>query len=345
MSAGTRFALGTFARDAGADGNGAASDRGPLKSFAGLVIGERVVALERHLGPGTTVRGLVDDWPTSFPRLQAIADDGEQHASDLELASLRPLPPVLPCGQIFQAGANYRQHVLDLISGAEGREDESDGFTADMREDQRRVLDERARSGSPFVFTGSVHALAGAEDDIVLPPEHSQYDWEVELGVVIGRTARRVSREQALETVAGYLVCNDVTTRDALTRPDVPGGIDWLAAKNSPTFLPTGPLLVPAAHVSNPMELDLTLSVNGQIMQNGTTADMMFDVARLIEYISTKAELRAGDLLLTGSPAGNGSSLGVFLRPGDVIEGSITGLGTQRNRCVAEQVPADLAAR
>jgi 2-keto-4-pentenoate hydratase/2-oxohepta-3-ene-1,7-dioic acid hydratase in catechol pathway len=328
MTAHTKFALGTFERD----------DR-PL---AGLVRGQRVVDLERHLGAGTTIRQLVDEWPLRFPPLQALADTLEASEADYELGALRPLPPVLPCGQVFQAGANYRQHVLDLISGAEQRSDSSDGFAPEIRDEQRRVLDERARNGRPFVFQGSVHALVGAEDDIVLPPEHTQYDWEIELGVVIGRRARRVPRERAAEVIAGYVICNDVTTRDALSRPDIPGGIDWLAAKNSPTFLPTGPLLVPAAHVPDPMALHLTLRVNGRLMQDGSTADMLFDVARLIEHVSTTSELHAGDLLLTGSPAGNGAFYGVFLTPGDVVEGSITGLGTQRNRCVPERLAIEL---
>jgi 2-keto-4-pentenoate hydratase/2-oxohepta-3-ene-1,7-dioic acid hydratase in catechol pathway len=116
-------------------------------------------------------------------------------------------------------------------------------------------------------------------------------------------------------------------------------GLDWLAGKNSPTFLPTGPLFVPAAHAGDPMDLQIVLKVNGRTMQDESTADMVFDIPALIEWVSNVAELRAGDLLLTGSPAGNGASHGVFLKPGDVMEGTITGLGEQRNLCVAE-VPA-----
>jgi 2-keto-4-pentenoate hydratase/2-oxohepta-3-ene-1,7-dioic acid hydratase in catechol pathway len=330
MTEHARFSLGTFARDGG--------------PFAGLVVGDRVADLDRRFAPATTVRGLLDDWDANLPHLQALADELDPADAEHELGALRPLPPVWPCGQIFQAGANYRQHVLDLMTGAEQRSDASDGLTAERRDDARRVLDERARDGEPFVFQGSAHAMVGAEDDVVLPADHAQHDWELELAVVIGRPARRVPRERALEVVAGYTICNDITTRDALIRPDAPGGIDWLAAKNAPTFLPAGPLLVPAAHVGDPMDLRITLSVNGKPMQDGTTAEMLFDVARLIEYVSTIAELRPGDHLLTGSPAGNGAFYGVFLAPGDVMEGSITGLGTQRNRCVAERVGApDLA--
>ena len=317
------FALGTF--DAG---------QGP---FAGLVLGDDAV---HPLPAATTVRGLVDRWDDELPRLQALADRLAGGDVPYRLHELRALPPVSPVGQIFQAGANYRTHVLELLEGAERRGDSSDGWGPAEREEARRALDERAAGGAPFVFTGCVHAMVGAGDDVVLPTGHTQPDWELELAAVIGRAGRRVPAERALEHVAGYTICNDVTSRDALRRPDIPGGFDWLAAKNSPTFLPTGPLLVPAVHAGDPMDLRIELSVNGRVMQDETTADMMFGVARLVEHVSTIAELRPGDLLLTGSPAGNGASRGVFLQPGDVMEGTISGLGTQRNRCVAERPAA-----
>jgi 2-keto-4-pentenoate hydratase/2-oxohepta-3-ene-1,7-dioic acid hydratase in catechol pathway len=320
----TRFALGTFV----------AADERP---FAGLVLGERVADLGLHLGGQVTVRALVDDWADAFGRLQTLADRLTPADAVHDLAALRPLPPVQPPGQVFQAGANYRQHVLDLMAGADRRGDSSDGLTAADRERAREELDERARDGRPFVFLGSAHAMVGARDDVVLPADSHQHDWELELAAVIGRPARRVPREQALEVVAGYTICDDLTTRDALIRSDARElGLDWLAGKNSPTFLPTGPLLVPAAHVGDPMDLRITLRVNGRTMQDESTADMLFDVAELIEHISNVAELRPGDVVLTGSPAGNGAHHGVFLAPGDVIEGEVTGLGSQRNRCVAE---------
>ncbi len=176
----------------------------------------------------------------------------------------------------------------------------------------------------------------------MLPRDSEQHDWELELAAVIGRPARRVTRDEALDAIAGYTICNDVTTRDALIRTDARGlGLDWLAGKCAPTFLPTGPLLVPAAHAGDPMALQITLKVNGRTMQDESTADMLFDVAALIAHISEVAELRPGDLVLTGSPAGNGAHHGVFLQPGDVMEGAITGLGVQRNRCVAEPAPSN----
>ena len=329
MSPQNSFALGSFVH----------ADR----EFAGLVIGDRVYDLGARLAPGTTVRALLEDWNSNLAALQRLATELEGAPEDFALGDLRPLPPVRPCGQVFQAAANYRQHVLDLMAGAERRGDDSDGMAeAGNRDGARVALDERAASGRPFVFMGSAHTMIGAQDTVLLPFDSEQSDWELELAAVIGRPARRLPPERALEAVAGYTICNDLTSRDALARWDAGSlGIDWLAGKNAPTFLPTGPLLVPAAFVEDPMDLRIELSVNGRTMQDETTADMIFDVASLISHISTVAELRPGDFVLTGSPAGNGASHGVFLRPGDVIDASITGLGAQCNRCVAEAPPGE----
>jgi 2,4-diketo-3-deoxy-L-fuconate hydrolase len=321
-----RFGLGTFSRD------------GEMP-FAGLVLEDRVVV---PLPDGMTVRELLEDWPRSLETLQAIAErpHGEQH----EFESLRPLPPVLPCGQLFQAGANYKQHLVELMSAGEDRMhhvlDEEERAAALQR------LDERARSGSPYVFLGLPHSVCGADDDLVLPTAVDKPDWELELAAVIGTVAHHVAREHALDVIAGYTICNDITARDHVFRPDIPGiGTDWLASKNWPGFFPIGPYIVPAAFIEEPMDLQITLRLNGDVMQDSSTSDMMFDIARLVEHASSIAELRPGDVLLTGSPAGNGVHHGRFLQPGDVIESEITGLGRQRNRCVAEATrPVEVAA-
>jgi 2,4-diketo-3-deoxy-L-fuconate hydrolase len=323
LTSGVRFSLGTFAFDG--------------EATPCLVIDERAYDLRPLLGGSTTIRGLVDDWDTSLTELQRLADAGVPGAEPLPAAELRPLPPVEPLGQVFQAAANYRQHVLDLIAGAESRGDDSDGHAKGSRDDARRLLDERAADGRPFVFLGSSHAMVGAEDEITLPADSDQSDWELELAAVIGRAGRRVPPEEALDLIAGYTIANDMTSRDALARWDAGTlGIDWLAGKNAPTFLPVGPLLVPAAFVDDPQDLHIKLTVNGRTMQDESTEDMLFDVAHLISYLTTVTEVRPGDIVLTGSPAGNGASHGVFLQPGDLMEGSVTGLGTQRNVCVAE---------
>jgi 2,4-diketo-3-deoxy-L-fuconate hydrolase len=319
---GNRFAIGTFC--AGED-----------ERFAGLVLGERVTRLDAHLGAGVSVRSLLEDWDESVAALQGLADRLGGDDCEHRLDQLRPLPPVAPAGQLFQAGANYKQHLIELLGAGNDRMHHL--TSAEERQKTIRLLDERARTGTPYVFLGVPYSLTGANDEIVLPSDVQQPDWELELAVVIGHPAWRVPRERAIDVVAGYTICNDITARDRVFRPDVAGiGTDWLAGKCWPTFSPVGPYMVPAVHVPEPQSLRITLRLEGQVMQDSSTSDMMFGIDRLIEYASSITELRPGDLLLTGSPAGNGVHHGRFLQPGDVIESEIELLGSQRNTCVAE---------
>jgi 2-keto-4-pentenoate hydratase/2-oxohepta-3-ene-1,7-dioic acid hydratase in catechol pathway len=244
--------------------------------------------------------------------------------------------PVLYPRQVLCAGANYRQHVIDLAV-AQGHGAEDTMSLAERRAEAERVMDTRIATGSPYVFSKIPSAITGPYDAVILPADTTQADWELELAVIIGRAARHVSRTDALTYVAGYTIVNDLTSRDKVYRADLKAiGTDWLASKSAPSFLPMGPYLVPAAFVPDPQQLHLTLKLNGEVMQDEGSDDMIFDVARLIEYISGLVQLWPGDLICTGSPRGNGMHYNRFLRPGDVLEGSISGLGTQRNTCVAE---------
>ncbi|MHC5264327.1 fumarylacetoacetate hydrolase family protein [Streptomyces sp. UC4497] len=305
--------------------------------YAGLVVRDRVLRLDGFglLDGPVTVSALLDAWDTVRDQLAEIArtaggDDGRPLA---ELSVHAPLEP----RQIFQAGANYRSHVAEIIvSGREAGDPRSDD---ELRRDAEVMMDDQARDGSPFFFTGLPSALCGPDDDILLPPEAEQVDWEVELTVVIGRTARRVPPEHALEYVAGYTVCNDISARDLqFPANHGPLGGDWVRAKNRPTFLPCGPFVVPAGVVGDHRELELTLDLNGERKQRDTAANLLFDVPTLIAQASAATTLYPGDLILTGSPAGNGGHWKQWLKPGDVLEAAIAGLGCQRNTCVAEAV-------
>ncbi|MFC8435770.1 fumarylacetoacetate hydrolase family protein [Streptomyces sp. NPDC057253] len=315
------FALGTFTAD---EAPGAFTAHETVGAFPGLVAGARVRDLS-DLVP--TVRALVERWDAWLPRLHELARStgGDWH----ELAGLRVLPPLEP-GQILQSGANYRKHVVDLVAAE--KESVHGATPEEARADAEKMMDERVRNGVPYVFLGSTRALCGPYDDIVLPALGEQHDWELELALVIGKPGRDIPVEAAMDHVAGYTISNDLTTRDRLYRPDLKAiGTDWFTAKNADTFLPTGPFLVPAAFVGDPDDLRITLRHNGVVRQDESTKDMIFDIPRLIAYVSTTTTLRPGDLLLTGSPAGNGAHWGVFLRPGDVVEAEIPGLGHQRN--------------
>jgi 2-keto-4-pentenoate hydratase/2-oxohepta-3-ene-1,7-dioic acid hydratase in catechol pathway len=271
------------------------------------------------------------DWDLTLPALHRLAEDRSRPGRPLD--GLRVHAPVQP-RQIFQAGANYRQHVIDLEVAHRGPDDPRSPEQA--RAEIAALMDRRAREDQPYVFIGLPSSITGPYDEVALPAWAAKPDWELELAVVIGRRAHRVAAENALDRVAGYTIANDLTDRASVFRPDMPAiGTDWLRSKNAPGFTPLGPYLVPAEFVGDPGDLQVTLTLNGQTMQDESTKDMLFGVARLISYISQYAVLWPGDLVLTGSPAGNGLHWGRLLRDGDVMEGTITGLGGQRTRCVA----------
>jgi 2-keto-4-pentenoate hydratase/2-oxohepta-3-ene-1,7-dioic acid hydratase in catechol pathway len=295
-----------------------------------LIVGDRVIRLDGGAG----LPDLLDDWDKVLPMLAAAAK-GES----APLASVTLAAPYVP-RQVFCTGANYRKHVIGLIMGdpsMRGPDDEA-ATDEERRAKAEAMMDERAKNALPYCFLKLPSCVVGPEDAVVLPRNVEKPDWELELGVVIGRRSRHVTAAEAMDHVAGYAVVNDVTAREHIFRRDAGAiGADWLSGKCFPTFLPFGPMIVPKQFVPNPYDLNIRLSVNGKVYQDETTADMMIDIARQIEYLSDRVELLPGDLICTGSPYGNGSAFGVYLQPGDVMEGTITGLGTLRNPCVAER--------
>ncbi|MFF7476867.1 fumarylacetoacetate hydrolase family protein [Streptomyces sp. NPDC008092] len=316
------FALGTFS-----------APKGPR--FPGLVAADRVLDLSRALdGAPADVRAVLDRWEEFLPVLHALADAPglDRHPLD----SLRVHAPIEP-RQIFQSGANYRQHVIDLEVAHRSPDDPR--TVEEARAEIAAVMDRRAAEDLPYVFIGLPSTVAGPYDDVVLPSWAEQPDWELELAAVIAKPGYRVSEAEALEYVAGYTIANDLTDRATVFRRDMKAiGTDWLRCKNAPGFTPLGPWIVPAESIADPGDLRVTLKLNGETMQDESTKDMLFGVARLVSYISQTARLLPGDLVLTGSPAGNGIHWGRLLRDGDVMEGAITGLGVQRTRCVEESV-------
>ncbi|WP_329298166.1 fumarylacetoacetate hydrolase family protein [Streptomyces sp. NBC_00659] len=285
--------------------------------------------------PALTARGLLERWAHFLPRLRELATDAE--APRQPLAGFHVHAPVEP-RQVFQSGANYRQHVIDLHVAHRAPGDERP--VEERREEAAEIMDRRAADDLPYVFIGLPSAITGPYDDVVLPAWAEQPDWELELVAVIGRPALGVEVGEALDHVAGYTIANDLTDRATVFRRDMPQiGTDWLRSKNAPGFTPLGPWIVPAESITEPGDLRVTLKLNGETMQDESTKDMLFDVARMVSYASQCARLLPGDLVLTGSPAGNGMHWGRLLRDGDVMDGSITGLGAQRTRCTAQVTP------
>lgn len=318
-------------------------------SFTAVVIDGRAVPLSTvmpSLTANTTLDDLLEEWPEQWKSLKRSVAEYRGFENGLRAADLKALSPICRPRQIFCAGANYGRHLVEMMV-AVGLGQVTDG----MSDEEKRTFGEeylarQRREADPYVFMAPVTALAGPQDDFVLPEFSEKMDWEVELGVVLGAPAYRVKRDEALKVVAGYVVVNDLTARDKVKRSD-PGAIgpDWIAAKGGPGFLPVGPLFAPAEFVRNPHDLSLKLSVNGQVMQDDRTSDMTFGIDRQIEHISTYAKMLPGDLLCTGSPAGNGIARGVFLKSGDVIEAEVDGLGRQTIRCVESTQKMEASAK
>ena len=184
----------------------------------------------------------------------------------------------------------------------------------------------------PVIFIKATSALNGPFDVILRPPGAAKLDYEIELGVVIGRDARHVGEAEALRHVAGYCLVNDVSERAF----QMERGGTTTKGKSADTFAPMGPWLVTADEVRDPQALDLWTTVNGEPRQRGTTANMIFPVSQLVAYVSRFMSLRVGDVISTGTPAGVGHGMRPprYLQPGDVIEMGISGLGVQRSRVV-----------
>lgn len=266
--------------------------------------------------PGILIDGFIRDLSALLPAL------GPDQLSPLELDRLRSLDfsalPVVPEGvrlgaplqgvrKFIAIGLNYHDHAEE--SG-------------------------QPIPREPIVFNKWTSCIGGPDDDIVQPPESTMLDWEVELGIVIGTQARRVSEAQALQHVAGYVLMNDVSERFFQLRHD---GGQWDKGKGFDTFGPIGPWLVTSDEVPDPQALDLWLSVNGETQQSGSTSRMIFSCAQLVSYCSQIMTLEPGDLIATGTPAGVGLGFKPpkFLQPGDTVELGATGLGSQRQRVVA----------
>jgi len=327
------FKLGTFSNNGG----------GP---FVGLVIGEKIYTLSTVVeaaeaqgggqGPTTTagIYEMLADWDANFDALCAVADfvanDGRGDADwdcVATLSDLRVLPPILNPSKMIYAAANYGGHIREMLNAG----------TARTEEERENMLDRDKARVRPYSFLKAPSSLVGAFDDIVIPPETQKVDWEVELALVIGRTAKRVPAERALDYVAGYMTTNDVTARDAQSRPDWPTlRTDWFTGKSHDTFAPMGPYLVPAAFVPDYRAVQLTLKVNGETKQDDPAGEMVFSAEEQIEHASAQLALHPGDIISTGTPEGVGHGKGTYLNVGDIVEAEAAGLGAQRCQVVAE---------
>ena len=234
-------------------------------------------------------------------RVRAALEAGELEVLDIE--GVRVGPPLARPGKVICIGLNYRDHAEET--------------GADI-------------PGEPVMFLKTPDTIVGPYDEVLVPRRSVKTDWEVELGVVIGRTARYLeSEEDALACVGAYVLSHDVSEREF----QIERGGTWDKGKNCETFNPLGPFLVPADEIADPQSLEMRLWVNGEIKQNSSTKNMIFPVAEIVRYLSQFLVLRPGDVINTGTPAG--VALGQpepkpYLRAGDVVELEIEGLGRQQ---------------
>ena len=213
-------------------------------------------------------------------------------------------PPLTGIGNIVAIGLNYRDHATET-KGTPPPE--------------------------PIIFMKHTGSISGPFDAIPVPPQGSRLDWEAELAVVIGKPAHRIAEADAWEHIAGYTICHDVSERDAQFKMQG----QWCKGKSEPGFCPLGPYLVTRDEIPDPQAIAIRLSVDGEVMQDSSTAQMIFPVGFLVAYLSRFMRLLPGDVITTGTPAGVGLGRKRFLAAGETVEITLTGLGTQRQTVVA----------
>ncbi len=265
----------------------------------------------------TGVGDAILDWELSGGAAAACAGRvaaaiAEKSLKPLVEGSYRLCAPYAPA-RIFATASNYHEHAREMGT----------------------KLAPRAES-SPYIFIKAETSVADPGAKVVKPREVERLDWEVELGVVIGRGGRHISVENALAHIAGDVVFNDVSSRDLTRRSDYPFSHDWFRGKSFDTFGPMGPWFVPRDCLGDPQAMRMTLDVNGERMQDGSTSEMIFSVAEQIAYLSGIVTLKPGDLIATGTPTGVGMGRGIYLKAGDVMRASIDGIGGIENQVVAE---------
>jgi 2-keto-4-pentenoate hydratase/2-oxohepta-3-ene-1,7-dioic acid hydratase in catechol pathway len=264
----------------------------------------------------SSARIALADWDHWCGLIEYAAADDVGGAGWLADTAVTFLPALSDPPTIYCTAANYHDHIREMRSTAGG-----------------------GRASAPLYFLAPPASLAGHRGETVRPAGCERFDWEVELAVIIGRDASHVAAADAHEVIAGYTVADDLSLRDFARREDTPFFPDWLAMKGHAGCMPLGPAIVPAGYVPDPMNLELTLSVNGVQRQASNTENMIFSIAEQIEYLSGIVPVRAGDVILTGTPAGTAAAWDCYLSPGDTVVAEVRGVGRLETRIVA--VPAE----
>ena len=283
---------------------------GPAGPRCGIASGDGFVDAAEATGiaKDISMNAILDDWDVSLYRLRKAVGRGQI----MPLSEAKLLAPLLP-GAIYCAGANYKDHVANMAKNT--------GLPLEPNPREAGLL--------PWHFMKPFSTVVG--DRATVSVHSAALDWEAELVAVIGKTAFQVPVERALEYVAGYTMANDLSARDFAIRTAEadrsPFKYDWIGQKCFNGSCPLGPWIVPASAIPNPQSVSIGLSVNGQVRQDSNTDQMIFTLAEQIAHLSSRLTLRAGDIILTGTPAGVGGETGQFLKSGDVVRVALEGLG------------------
>ena len=270
---------------------------------AGVLVGSDVIPADSLGAPAATVRGILNALDADgLARLGARAESSSERTAVESVSLLAPVPDP---EKIICLGLNYRDHAEE--SGQE-------------------------IPSAPMWFAKFANSLVGSGQDIVLPAAHPDYvDYEAELAVIIGRRTSRVSEAEALSHVAGATAFNDVSARDLQFQNTL-----WTSGKAIDTFAPCGPALVTLDEIGDLDRLGLRTRINGDVVQEGNTSNLIFDVATAVAWLSRTLTLEPGDIIATGTPAGIGAPKGIFLRSGDTVEVQVDGVGSLVNRVRGE---------
>jgi 2,4-didehydro-3-deoxy-L-rhamnonate hydrolase len=309
------------------------------RGFVGLVIDNdtQVVDLSRaNINAPATLKQLIAGWDARMAA--SLAALAARPGAAIAVTQLKTLPPITDPKVLLSTAVNYTEHALEMT----GQETAAASAAAvDPKVAlgipgywQRRPGDPRH---NPYFFVKANTAITGHNDPILLPPGRDRIDWECEMNIVIGRTAKRVSRDHAADYIFGYTLMNDVSDRGG--RADGRHGSDWQLGKSHDTFAPLGPYIVPRQFIANPQKLAIKYLLSGKTMQDSNTDRMTHTVFELVEYASHMMTLHPGDLISTGSPAGVGTARAtpIYFKDGDHSSCTIEGIGTLENPVRAER--------
>jgi 2-keto-4-pentenoate hydratase/2-oxohepta-3-ene-1,7-dioic acid hydratase in catechol pathway len=334
--AATPFKLGTFERQG--------------RTFVGIVLRESVVIDLAAANAAVTNPAASVAAPTDMKDLIARYDSGvrarivelvravgdTRPAYVYDVGALKVLPPIMPT-TMLNVAVNYREHDLEMAR-RQGDTRTATAGEAPAGTTSAAGIWERAANDTrwnPFMFPKLPGAIVADGEGVRMPPGRTQIEWECELGVVIGRPASRVTQASAMDYVFGYTLENDMSDRGG--RGDTRFGSDWLVTKNHDTFAPLGPFITPKEFISDVGNMGMKFVLNGELLQEGTTAQMIHSVPEQIVYASNIITLRAGDVIATGTPPGVGSARTppILLKAGDRMECSYDGVGTLKNPVIA----------